>query len=54
MKVRGDNGLVVDVPEAVATAMVAAGHVTKVADGEGENPVKRRPRTRKVSDSTSF
>lgn len=32
MKVRGSNGIVVDVPDAVATAMAAAGHVELVLD----------------------
>lgn len=30
MRIKGDNGLVFDVADTVATAMIAAGHVTEV------------------------
>ena len=40
MKVKGANGLVVEVPEQVATAMIAAGHVREVAGHAAETDVE--------------
>lgn len=40
MKVKGANGLVVEVPEQVATAMIAAGHVREVAGHTAEVEVE--------------
>ena len=49
MKIRGSNGLIFDVPDSVATGLIASGETERVV--EDEKP-KRTARSRKGSDNT--